>query len=51
LNRLAEAIDLLRQRRKLRDDSYCGLALAEALIKAGADAGAEASEGPLRSIN
>ena len=46
LNRFPEAIDLLRQRRKLRDDSYLvDWHLAEALVKSGADAGAETDRG------
>lgn len=51
LNRIGEAIDLLRQRRKLRDDSYLvDWHLAEALIKSGTDAREETIEALLRSI-
>ena len=51
LNRFPEAIDLLRQRRKLRDDNYLvDWHLAEALVKSGADAGAEAEAVLRRSI-
>ena len=51
LNRFPEAIDLLRRRRKLRDDSYLvDWHLAEALVKSGADADAEIIEALLRSI-
>jgi tetratricopeptide (TPR) repeat protein len=43
LNRTPEAIDLLRRRRKLHDDSYLvDWHLAEALLKSGADGDAEA---------
>ena len=51
LNRFPEAIDLLRRRRKLRDDSYLvDWHLAEALVKSGAEAEAETVEALLRSI-
>lgn len=51
LNRTAEAIDLLRQRRKLRDDnSQVPWHLAEALIKSGEGNGAETIEALHRSI-
>ena len=51
LNRYPEAIDLLRRRRKLRDDSYLvDWHLAEALVKSGADAEVETIEALLRSI-
>jgi tetratricopeptide (TPR) repeat protein len=51
LNRFPEAIDLLRRRRKLRDDSYLvDWHLAEALVKLGADAEAEAEAVLRRSI-
>jgi tetratricopeptide (TPR) repeat protein len=51
LNRFPEAIDLLRQRRKLRDDNYLvDWHLAEALVKSGADAGADAEAVLRRSI-
>ena len=51
LNRFPEAIDLLRRRRKLRDDSYLvDWHLAEALVKSGADAESETVEALLRSI-
>jgi tetratricopeptide (TPR) repeat protein len=51
LNRAAEAIDLLRRRRKLHDDSYLvDLHLAEALLKSGDDAEAEAVGALIRSI-
>ena len=51
LNRFPEAIDLLRRRRKLRDDSYLvDWHLAEALVKSGADAEVETIEVLLRSI-
>lgn len=51
LNRTPEAIELLRQRRKLRDDSYLvDWHLAEALIKSGADADTETIEALQKSI-
>lgn len=51
LNRIAEATDLLRQRRKVRDDSYLvNWHLAEALLKSGGDDVAETTEALMRSI-
>jgi superkiller protein 3 len=51
LNRTAEAIDLLRQRRKLRDDNYqVSWHLAEALIKSGEGGAPETTEALKRSI-
>jgi tetratricopeptide (TPR) repeat protein len=51
LNRFPEAIDLLRQRRRLRDDSYLvDWHLAEALVKSGAESETETIDALRRSI-